>query len=223
MWQQTPASSKTWAEARSYCNDLTHAGYSDWRVPTPKELLSIVDHSTFYPASVFSGYYNDFWTSKIYVTDPDKSWYVSGTSVKAENGTEKNSVRCVRGKKWRDATSDQFVFSTVGTDEIVTDTTTGLIWHESGSEYWKDALKQCENSTHAGFTDWRLPNINEVVSLINYNKAYPASNWDAPFYFDSSTTSSSSNRAANVDFRYGELGGEIKTSWRRQVLCVRSE
>lgn len=45
MWQQTlPTSPDTWSNAGSYCN-LTYAGYSDWRLPTPNELLTIVDIS----------------------------------------------------------------------------------------------------------------------------------------------------------------------------------
>ena len=43
MWQQTiPTDPYKWDGAVSYCNSLSYAGYSDWRLPTPQELLTIV-------------------------------------------------------------------------------------------------------------------------------------------------------------------------------------
>jgi hypothetical protein len=39
MWQQTPDSMKpTWYGAQQYAENLTLAGYTDWRLPTVKEL-----------------------------------------------------------------------------------------------------------------------------------------------------------------------------------------
>ncbi len=35
----------TWQEALKWASDLTYAGYSDWRLPTAKELQSIVDYT----------------------------------------------------------------------------------------------------------------------------------------------------------------------------------
>ena len=45
-WQRTnlPTSTMDWNSAVSYCDNLNHAGYSDWRLPTLREMeLSIVD------------------------------------------------------------------------------------------------------------------------------------------------------------------------------------
>ena len=42
MWQQAPSSSGyTWQQAVDYCNNLELGGYSDWRIPSCKELYSI--------------------------------------------------------------------------------------------------------------------------------------------------------------------------------------
>jgi hypothetical protein len=44
MWQQAvPATTYAWADAVAYCPTLTLGGYSDWRLPTIIELVSIVD------------------------------------------------------------------------------------------------------------------------------------------------------------------------------------
>jgi len=40
----------TYAEAVHYCDDLNFLGYSDWRLPTINELLSITDDTRFDPA-----------------------------------------------------------------------------------------------------------------------------------------------------------------------------
>jgi hypothetical protein len=40
----------TWKDALAYCEDLVLGSYSDWKLPTPKELERIVDSSTSNPA-----------------------------------------------------------------------------------------------------------------------------------------------------------------------------
>ena len=46
MWQQADsAEAMTWQEALAYCEDLSLAGYTDWRLPDAKELQSIVDYT----------------------------------------------------------------------------------------------------------------------------------------------------------------------------------
>jgi hypothetical protein len=48
MWQQEDDdTTRTWDEACSYCDELALAGYSDWRLASKKELMSIVDYGTY--------------------------------------------------------------------------------------------------------------------------------------------------------------------------------
>ena len=72
----------------------------------------------------------------------------------------------------------------------VTDTATGLIWAQcaeglSGSACtegtaaiftWADALIRARDSTHAGYTDWRLPNVKELSSIVEERCYDPAIN-----------------------------------------------
>jgi Protein of unknown function (DUF1566) len=49
-WQQTaPAATYAWAPAKTYCKTLSLAG-TGWRLPTRKELQTIVDYSQSNPA-----------------------------------------------------------------------------------------------------------------------------------------------------------------------------
>jgi hypothetical protein len=59
--------------------------------------------------------------------------------------------------------------------EIVTDNLQGLMWQDNdavGSAVytWQDATSYCENLDLAGYTDWRLPEIDELESIIDYGE-----------------------------------------------------
>ena len=93
--------SATWRDAIDYCEALILNGKDDWRLPNKKELLSIVDYSTYSPAisSIFvktnSNYY---WSSTTNASDTGDAWGVyfydgnTDNANKSSNGT----VRCVR-------------------------------------------------------------------------------------------------------------------------------
>lgn len=53
----------TWSEAVNYCNNLTYAGYSDWRLPNKDILQSQYSQKDF-----FGGASGDFWSSTAYYT-----------------------------------------------------------------------------------------------------------------------------------------------------------
>lgn len=54
MWEEKTLESAgrlmTWPEARAYCRALTLAGFRDWRLPTPLEFKTLMDHR-FAPAA----------------------------------------------------------------------------------------------------------------------------------------------------------------------------
>ncbi len=61
-------------------------------------------------------------------------------------------------------------------DGTVVDTATGLVWQqaEPGTMTWEAALVYCEDLTLAGHDDWRLPNRNELQTLVDYDAVDPA-------------------------------------------------
>ncbi len=75
---------------------------------------------------------------------------------------------------------------TDNSDGTVTDNLTGLIWMKNanafGAQNWNNALNISNNladgqgglTDHSIAGDWRLPNINELISLIHYGYYSPA-------------------------------------------------
>jgi len=64
-------------------------------------------------------------------------------------------------------------------DGTVTDHCTGLMWQkDTGNEGtalgWCSALDYCENLNLAGHTDWRLPNVRELQSIVDYGRSNPS-------------------------------------------------
>lgn len=53
-------------------------------------------------------------------------------------------------------------------DGTITDNITGLTWEKDMGQKltWEEAVEKAENLGLGGYTDWRIPNINELYSLI---------------------------------------------------------
>jgi hypothetical protein len=66
--------------------------------------------------------------------------------------------------------ASRFTVGTGATAACVTDNLTGLMWMGAPNftaGTWANALTTANNLTLCGFTDWRLPNVNELESLVN--------------------------------------------------------
>jgi hypothetical protein len=104
-WQQTaPAGTFTWVLARSYCAGAgTSLGGTGWRLPTLKELLTIVDDSRSGPSIDTTAFgatsmSSPFWSSSPVSGPPGYAWTVdfdAGNSASSAV-SETVSVRCVR-------------------------------------------------------------------------------------------------------------------------------
>lgn len=108
-------------------------------------------------------------------------------------------------------------------DSTVTDIWTGLMWQRCSlgqtwdgstctgiaSDYtWQGALRQGESNSFAGYSDWRLPNIKEMHSLVNYSVSDPAINRtvfpnNGRDYWSSSLEDSQYWAGWYIDFYYG--------------------
>ncbi len=88
-------------------------------------------------------------------------------------------VRAVRGSVYGE---NEFVDNEDGT---ISDLSTGLMWmqddYSEGIE-WEEALAYCEDLEFSGYDDWKLPNVKELQSIVDYSGVYPAID---PTYFNS--------------------------------------
>jgi len=123
-----------------------------------------------------------FWTSNYYkVTEDgaavDVAFGVNHATghIKAypasQTGMMAKHVRAVRGDEYG---TSNFVDNSDGT---VTDETSNLMWmsDDLGSTMeWSEALSEAESTTYAGYSDWRLPDVKELQSIVNYDGSYPA-------------------------------------------------
>jgi hypothetical protein len=100
-------------------------------------------------------------------------------------------------------------FTVQANTNCVTDNLTGLIWARNANQFgkvtWSNALSSCNNLNYGGETDWRLPNWQELRSLIDASNYTPALPTGHPFaavatddYYWSSTT-----RASNTVYAWG--------------------
>ncbi|KHK01057.1 hypothetical protein NY78_3598 [Desulfovibrio sp. TomC] len=112
---------------------------------------------------------------------------------------------------------------------VVVDTTTGLIWEKTASaasKSWAEALAYCQNQTVDGYTDWRLPDIMELRTLVDYTKISPAINntfvGSGTFYWSSSTLKDHPDLAGYVDFTAGTSASDNKTRTDFFVRCLRN-
>lgn len=195
MWQQVPSSSDyTWQEAVDYCDDLELSEYDDWRIPSLKELFSISDFNSGWPY-IDTNYFNlasgqvtkdeQFWSSNYYVGVTVEGGSNAAFGVNHVTGHIKayaaNSngpvggkyVRAVRGGTY--GTND---FSDNG-DGTISDSNTGLMWAQDDDGItldWEDALAYAESSELAGYNNWRLPNVKELQTIVDYSRSPTATN-----------------------------------------------
>ena len=253
-WQQEISGTYTYEEALDYCENLEYGGFDDWRVPSMHELVSLIDLRCFESKcqNIDETYFPNtpktfFWSSQkkmVSGKEPINAWGVyfwSGYTKAIYEGNH-GAVRCVRGEPIYAASN--FTPSVKNSNEIVTDKNSNLIWQKSHTMLtWKEALDYCENLEYAGYCDWRLPNRNELLSLIDYDKTEPMSSFPdmIPEIFWSSTTDlmfsypdcadedencgpgDYENYAFCVDFEYGDssyftLRDKSGTNY---VKCVR--
>jgi hypothetical protein len=68
-------------------------------------------------------------------------------------------------------------------DGTVTDNCTELMWQQATADIpgddddlvtWAESVDYGENLDFAGYSDWRLPNVRELHSIVDYGRFYPA-------------------------------------------------
>jgi pimeloyl-ACP methyl ester carboxylesterase len=114
------------------------------------------------------------------------------------------------------------------TTNTVIDQGTGLEWQKGDDatpRTWSDGLAYCENLTLDAKTDWRLPNILELESIVDDSRVYPAIDpvfsCQSSYYWSATTFAGGPAFAWVVSFDGGSDGWGGKTG-SYYVRCVRA-
>lgn len=201
MWQQDPGKKITYDQATSKLQDFELAGQTDWRIPTIKELYSLIQfngtdpspNSTadqltpFIDTDIFNFSYGDESTGDRVI---DSQW-VTNTVYES---TVMNNQECFFGVNFADGrikcypSSDNKTYYVLfvrgddyGTNQFtdngngtITDAATGLTWQQEDNKQgvlWADALSYCSELDLAEQTDWRVPNAKELQSIVDYSRS----------------------------------------------------
>ena len=128
------------------------------------------------------------------------------------------------------------IYNPVGISSVTVDNLTGLMWITNpmtdaamgGAYTWLNALNACEGKSYAGYSDWRLPNARELISIVDFGAsaapyinltAFP--NSKSSWYWTSTTYLLVLNVIWRVNFSIGSVGGTAPDDTSPYVRCVR--
>lgn len=207
-------------------NGSGFAGQTDWRLPTIKELLTLVHRGQYNPA-ITSAYfpmtlspsYPSFWSSTTYANEATAAYAVNLYYGDSGIGSKSISIHAIAVRGGQVQPENRFVDNLDGT---VTDIVTCLQWQRATADStgdgnpdkmnWENALAYSENLSLAGYQDWRLPDINEFRSIVDFSRANPSIDTNifpdtlASPYRSSTTHANNTNVAWLVDFYHGYDG-----------------
>lgn len=208
MWEKDMGEKLTFEEAKEKAEKLRTGGYDDWRVPTIKELYSLIQFTgrsmgeRVITPYIDTDYFNQpigdkrkgereidaqTWSSTVY-----KGKTMGGqTTVFGVNFVD-GRIKGYPLKKRREDNKMYFRMVRGNTeygknqlvdngDGTITDYATGLMWQKTddGNLYdWKQALAYADTLSLAGYSDWYLPNAKELESIVDYSRAPSAT--DSP-------------------------------------------
>lgn len=188
MWQRGLAPDlQQYGVADKYCRELTLAGFDDWRLPRYGELVGLADHGRVEPAldvTVFGEEPKEalLWGGE----DDEEPWamtiadgVVHSTHYDDPSPYGLYNTRCVRAHAAPALAATRRVIRFRESADTVTDVFAGRMWQRrmhSQALTQPDAHAHCAASGTAGFRDWRLPAIEELLSLT----AAPAESLESP-------------------------------------------
>ncbi len=238
QWQDDTDANTTkrnWEEATEYCESLPLGGYNDWRLPSIKELLTLIDYSKNHPSVTDVVFQNTapyyYASSTTNARDAQYAWVIPfnhGLSSSHYQKIHDSNVRCVRGEQL-----DDLNFSRDYATEIVTESVTNLQWQDNEDaknilKTFSDAIDYCEDLTLANNDDWRLPNQNELLSILDYTtydsaieSTFQNISSTRPYRSSTSYANASTTQAWSVYPFFGSsISADPKTD-QYSVRCVR--
>ena len=101
-WQCNSPGPMDWHAAQAYAGTLSINGKSDWRLPTAKELETLLDRTKYRPVMREEIPFRDtlsYWSSTTFGPNKNSAWIVmfDGAYILSYFKTNSYHVRCVRG------------------------------------------------------------------------------------------------------------------------------
>ncbi|WP_167882439.1 DUF1566 domain-containing protein [Leptospira sarikeiensis] len=177
-----------WAGASNVCTNLNtapgYAGFTNWRLPTAKELYTLISLNSSVPLIETTYFPNTdstvaYWTSTQFAGSGVQAYgihFATGNSMPF-NKASSLAVRCVAGQ-----TLSAPVFMDQGNGIVLEENTqlyiqkcnngetysAGACGSGANSIDWDTAVAICNSFNMNAFT-WRLPNLNELHLLVDYS------------------------------------------------------
>ncbi len=222
IWQKEgPDAALDWQNAIDYCTNLE----GDWRLPNLSELMTIVNYGLASPAasSEFDAKTGNYWSATESGSDPDSVWRLNFTigvsSANLKTGTA--YTRCIMNDP--DTAFPELHQFVLADSEIVSDLTTGYQWHRDHANpnivtSWKEALAFCEESSIGGHTDWKLPDVKELDTIVDRTGTTPPFindlfNAESTSYWTSTTDISFPPGAWRIHFESGNVMPYMYKAW----------
>jgi hypothetical protein len=224
-------------EVDAVCENLELAGYTDWRLPSRQELLTIIDFTVALPAldqTAFPKPPNSlvFWTVTPTAEGQERWDYDFALGESGYLGAGLREIaRCVRGERFA---ASYEVSGNAKVGATVRDRTTGLVWQQqalASLQTSAQASSYCDDLVLASFDDWRVPSIKELQLVIDESKydpaldvsLFPGGDLAAESQFWSSSPSAYSARPGTwaLDVKSG-LIAPVARDTPLNVRCVRS-
>jgi hypothetical protein len=164
----------SFANANAFCDSVSYDGYTDWRTPSAIEMETLFAppaHDPALDATVFPYWMptGGYWTSTPMAESTSGAWFadLGYGETKTQQIDIEFQVVCLRGGP------SGPVQPYVVRDGTVYDPQTRLIWQQASSPTTLDAQsasQYCADLVLAGQSDWRLPSVGELHSLVDYGK-----------------------------------------------------
>lgn len=144
-----------WYSAKSMCSTATNAGFNDWRLPTKDELMTLYNNK-----ELIGGFVDEkYWSSSTsYGGDP---YYVNFSNGVYDTEMWENNHYHVRAVRTMESVNENGIIELSAANLMVQTQDLG------SGVFWTTASLMCESSDLGGYTDWRLPTINELMTLYN--------------------------------------------------------